>query len=83
MWGALIAINDKIVFLQAQGKLNIIESSPDSYQMISSAQAVPMADNTNLEQDDKCYCWTNPVYADGKLFLRNNYGTLVCVDVSP
>lgn len=82
MWGALIAINNEIVFLDVNGKLHIVESSPESYQIISSAQAVPMADNTNVENQDQCACWTNPVFADGKLFLRNNFGTVVCLDVS-
>ena len=82
MWGALIAINDKIVFLDVDGKLYIVESNPEAYQVISSAQAVPMEYNADLNPQERCSCWTNPVFADGKLFLRNNFGTLVCIDVS-
>ena len=81
VWGSLIAADGKLIILEGQGKLTIAEASPEGYKIIASTQVVPMADNTGLEVQDQCHCWTHPVLAGGKIYARNNFGTLVCVDM--
>lgn len=27
-------------------------------------------------------CWTGPTLADGRLFVRNTYGDIACIDMS-
>ena len=35
-----------------------------------------------VETAGKIRCWTAPVLADGRIYVRTNTGGLVCVDVS-
>ena len=81
VWGSLIAADDKLVILEGQGRIVIADASPEGLEIIAAAQVVPMSDNTRLQVNDQCHCWTHPVLAGGKLYARNNFGTLVCVDM--
>ena len=78
--GALIAAGDKLIILSQRGGLIIAEASPDEFKEIASADIMPMADNTGVHNRRQCHCWTNPVLANGLLYLRNTYGNLVCLD---
>ena len=80
--GSLIAANDKLIIVSRDGNLIIAKACPDSYKEISSASIVPMADNTGVHNRRQCHCWINPVLANGRIYLRNTYGNLVCVDIS-
>lgn len=79
--GSLIAAGDKLIILSQRGGLVIAEASPDAFVEIASADVMPMADNTGVHNRQQCHCWTNPVLAGGRLYLRNTYGNLVCIDL--
>jgi len=81
MYGSSIIAGDKLIVLTGSGKLIIAEATTEAFQIISSAQALPMTDNTDVHRRRQCHCWTNPVLVNGKIYLRNSYGDLVCVDV--
>ena len=79
--GALIAAGRKLIVLKGDGTMLVAEASPDAYKMISSAKVLKMAANTGGRPQDMCSCWTIPAIADGKVYARNNYGEVVCVDM--
>lgn len=81
MWGASIAAGDRLILLTGQGKLLIAKASPDAYTEIAGAQIVPMADNAGVNNRRQCHCWTNPVLSNGRLYARNTFGNLICVDL--
>jgi outer membrane protein assembly factor BamB len=60
----------KIIALSDKGELMVIDPSPDSCKIISSAQVLGGK------------CWTAPVLSNGRIFCRNAKGDLVCLDVS-
>ncbi|MEN8126475.1 MAG: PQQ-binding-like beta-propeller repeat protein [Planctomycetota bacterium] len=67
--GSLCAAGDYLIVIGEKGTLFIVEASPDAYKEISSAEVL----------DGRC--WTMPVLANGKIYVRNADGRLVCVDV--
>jgi len=56
--------------LGEKGKLFIAKAIPEKFDLIASMQAI------------EDYCWTMPTLANGKIYVRNAKGMLVCVDVS-
>jgi outer membrane protein assembly factor BamB len=64
------AANNKLIVLSAKGELLVAEASPQGFQPLARAQVIGGK------------CWTAPVLAQGKIFVRNAKGDLVCVDVS-
>lgn len=68
--GSLIAVNDKLVILTEQGGLIIAEADPAGFRLVSRATGI-------LPR----LVWTPPVFSDGMLYLRNDRGDLVCVDM--
>lgn len=71
--GALCAAGDKLIVLGEKGKLFIVQSSPEGYQELSSAQVL----------SDRC--WTMPVLSNGRIYVRNavknKMDKLLCIDV--
>lgn len=81
--GSLIIAKGILIILEKEGKLSMAEASPEAYKEISSLQAIV---NPEAIQHPEGYrrwsaCWTNPVLSNGKIYLRNTYGDLVCVNV--
>ncbi len=68
--GALIATGDLLVCLHESGDLKIIKATPTAYTEIASAKK--LISRT---------CWTVPVLCRGKLYVRNEKGHLMCIDV--
>lgn len=81
MWGSSIAVDDKLIILTGQGRIIVAQASSAGLKEISSAHVVPMADNTGVHNRQQCHCWTYPVFSEGRLYARNSYGTLVCLDM--
>ncbi len=71
-FGSVVAAGDKIIALNADGKLCIIEASPKKYQEISSCM-LPKAKTSVF--------WTMPVLCNGKIYCRDSEGELICIDV--
>jgi outer membrane protein assembly factor BamB len=66
--GALCAAGDRLIIMGEKGALQVAAVTPDGYQQIASAQVL------------KGRCWTMPVLANGKIYVRNAQGHLVCVN---
>ncbi len=69
-FGSLIAVAGKLIVLTETGDLFVAAAKPDAYQQLAAAKGV--IGRT---------CWTSPVLAHGQLYLRNEKGDLVCLDV--
>jgi outer membrane protein assembly factor BamB len=72
---SLTAADGKLIILEENGTLYIVEETPSSYKEISSGDVL------NGEQKSRKF-WTPPVLYKGKIFCRNYAGDLVCIDVS-
>ena len=65
--GALIAAGGHLVVLNERGELIVAEVSPTAYRELARAQVLGGR------------CWVAPAVADGKIYCKNNQGTLVCL----
>lgn len=66
--GSLILADRHLIILSERGKLALAEATPTAYKEVATAQPL----------DGKC--WTMPILANGKLYLRNQK-TLVSLDL--
>jgi outer membrane protein assembly factor BamB len=67
--GTLSAADGKILWLTGKGELVVVEAKPDKYEEVARAQVTGGK------------CWTAPVLANGRVYVRNAKGDVVCVDV--
>ena len=65
--GALIAASGYLVALSERGELIVAEASPASYREVARAQVLGGRS------------WVAPAVADGKIYCKNNRGSLVCL----
>ena len=70
-FGSLIAVDNKLIMLNSKGDLIIAEATSEAYVEIARAEGIIPRK-----------CWTPPAFTDGRLYLRNDKGKIVCVDVS-
>ncbi len=68
--GSLILVEDKLIALSERGELLIGKATPAGFK--------PLVQTSVLGGR----CWVQPVYSNGRVFVRNNQGELVCVDLS-
>jgi outer membrane protein assembly factor BamB len=68
--GALMAAGDKLIVIGETGRLATVKATPAAYQEIAAAKVV----------DGRC--WTMPILAGGRIYVRNSDGHLVCLDVA-
>jgi outer membrane protein assembly factor BamB len=66
--GSLLRADDYLLVLGEYGKLALMKASPDEPDIVATAR--PLSDR----------CWTMPVLAEGRLFLRSEKKA-VCLDV--
>jgi outer membrane protein assembly factor BamB len=66
--GTVLGAGKHLIILGETGKLALADASPEGYREIASCQIV----------DGKC--WTVPVLADGRLYLRDEK-TVMCLDL--
>ena len=69
-FGSLISAAGRLIVLNEKGTLTILEADPSGYREIAAA--------TDLL---KAKCWNAPVLSNGVLYLRNNGGVLLALDV--
>ncbi|MEO7319795.1 MAG: PQQ-binding-like beta-propeller repeat protein [Chthoniobacteraceae bacterium] len=67
--GSLISADGKLIVLTEKGELVIADAVPTGFHAISRA---PLMSGR---------CWVQPVLSGGRLFLKNNAGTLACYDL--
>lgn len=67
--GNLIAADGKLIWLTGKGELVVVKASAAGYQEVARAQVTGGR------------VWTEPALANGRLYVRNSKGDVVCVDV--
>jgi outer membrane protein assembly factor BamB len=68
-FGALMAADGKLIVQTDKGELVVAKATPKSFDEISRAQVLSGR------------CWTTPVLAKGRLYVRNSAGLVKCLDV--
>jgi outer membrane protein assembly factor BamB len=71
MMGSLKVAGDKLIIALTAGDLVIVEANPDAYREVARAPKVASSE-----------CWTMPVLANGRIYLRTYGGMLHCLDVT-
>ena len=69
--GSIIAAGDRLIVLSDQGELSVVRATPAKFELLARFQAIGGK------------CWTAPVLAQGRIYVRNAKGDLVCLDVRP
>ena len=67
--GNVILVGDDLVALADDGRVVVVEATPEAYREVASAQVL----------DGKC--WSTPAFSDGRLYLRSTEEG-VCLDLS-
>lgn len=81
-WGSLSASDNKIIVLGGMGDLFIAEANPAKYTELSRTRIFPLKAFREYPREAPQCCWTAPVLANGRLYVRDTYGNIACVDVS-
>ena len=68
--GALMLAGDKLIVQSETGNLVVATAAPAGFKELARAKVLTGR------------CWVVPVLANGRLYVRNNTGDLVCLDVS-
>lgn len=66
-YATLIAVGDTLVILTENGELVTASASKERYRELSRKKLL------------EAICWTHPTYADGRIFVRNEHGVLICL----
>ncbi len=69
-FGALCAAGNRLIILNERGTLHIAAATSSGYREFSSARVLK-----------RPKCWIAPVLSNGRIYCRNDKGTLVCIDV--
>ena len=67
--GSLSFADGKLIVMGAKGNLVIAEATPEGYKPLAQADVLTGK------------CWTVPVLANGRLYVRNSAGDMLCLDV--
>ncbi|MCY3019411.1 MAG: PQQ-binding-like beta-propeller repeat protein [Planctomycetota bacterium] len=68
--GGLIIADGKLLILARTGDLILADASPASYTELARTKVFTTGT-----------CWNGPVLCNGRIYVRNDKGTLVCLDV--
>jgi outer membrane protein assembly factor BamB len=69
-FNGLIAVGRKLLILTETGNLVLAEASPDGYKELGSAHVI----------EERAF--TAPVYANGRVYVRNTTGDVVCLSLT-
>lgn len=71
-FGSLILVNDFIVHFNERGNITVAAASADGFRLAAKAEGVVTGGRV----------WTAPVLAGGRLYMRNDRGSIACVAAS-
>jgi outer membrane protein assembly factor BamB len=69
--GTFLNAGDKLLLLSDKGELTAARFSPEKFELLRRDQVIGGT------------CWTPPILANGRLYVRNSAGELVCLEVGP
>jgi len=70
--GSLMMSDDgRLILTGDGGELVVAKANPQKFDVLARAQVLP-----------KGLCWTSPVLANGRIYVRNTPGDFACLDVS-
>jgi outer membrane protein assembly factor BamB len=81
-WAGLSMANGYLLLLESSGELAIFRASSDAYREVSRARVLDMKNHKEYPETQPLACWTAPVLCNGKIYVRNTYGDIACIDVS-
>ncbi|MCK5149036.1 PQQ-like beta-propeller repeat protein [bacterium] len=81
MFGALLGAGDKIIMIEGEGNLKVIEANSNQYTLVSQTEIFKLGNWQKYPRSQPNTCWTMPVLANGKLYIRTTYGQLTCIDM--
>jgi outer membrane protein assembly factor BamB len=68
--GALIAVDGRLIQVTEKGELVISEASPGGFKQLHRSKVLAGR------------CWVQPTLADGRLYVRDNEGELLCLNLA-
>ena len=68
--GSLMIADGKLIVISEKGNLMIASASPKEFKVISQARVLRGGE-----------CWSMPILANGRIYVRNSKGDVACVDV--
>lgn len=74
-FGSVSVAGDKLIILSGLGKVIIANAQPERFTVIKELQVLP------AEDLEKNWCWTASTFLDGKLYVRNSFGDMACIDL--
>lgn len=77
--GGLMAADGKLIILSRDGDLILAEASPAAYMELARTRLLPP--ETATTKSGPVAWWNSPVLSGGRIYARNDKGTLVCIDV--
>ena len=69
-YASMIAVGDTLLIQTEGGELVTAKANPDRYQEISRRKLL------------EGICWTHPVYANDRIYIRSEEGKLICLERS-
>ncbi|MBN1798208.1 MAG: PQQ-binding-like beta-propeller repeat protein [Spirochaetales bacterium] len=69
-FGSFIIVDNKLIYVRENGTITIAAASPYQYSEIASTKILSSTH------------WTPPSFSNGRLYIRNALGQIVCVDLS-
>lgn len=70
-WGSFVAVeDDKWILLSDKGEMTVARATPKGFEVLHRFHVLGGK------------CWTPPVLSNGKLYVRNAAGDLVCLDLT-
>ena len=67
--GSFLNAGDKLLLLSDKGELTTARFSPEKFELLRRDQVIGGT------------CWTPPILANGRLYVRNSSGELICLEV--
>jgi len=80
-WAGLSMANGHLLLLESNGELAIVRATSDSYSEISRARVLKMSNQKKYPEVQPLVCWTAPVLCEGKIYVRNTYGDIACINL--
>lgn len=82
-YGGLSAAGGRLIIIDGDGDLIIATANPTGFKELARTKVFThIGPYRSYPDNDPNACWTAPVLANGRIFVRSSYGDLACVDVT-